>query len=438
MSLQIFIPSDYDSDEPPTVHCETDIYHPNIDTTDLEYDTTGCNVCLNLLDKGTWSRKFGLEGVIIGIVFLMYNPNLSDPLTPDFDSGLTMEDFEENVKKYMRGEDVDERTFSADFLENLQSYSGADTATGDCDKDIEPKANQKDDMKEQQLTEENDGDKVDLGKSEEHLSTRDSVTNTEKLDENQNGEHVQSAALIENNINSESDNDKLNTDTGACKNSERNLQENLLKQLEETGFQNENDSNDDNNGCTTITIDEDTVLVTCDQDQLRQEEIFEKQTVNENSSSDQVIEDQASGSRGISEKNCEAASDSYSAVHSIIEELVENTINIHSDEDKDCSFDNLPTLNLTANDNNVTGVDISNLGGHHALETDKITSDSVGATANGNEIQPVINKEASLGRYSYFRQKSRESVKTQANAFNNCVPYLKFVILHAFRCLSKL
>lgn len=442
--FRIFIPSDYESDEPPTVHCETDIYHPNIDTTDLEYDTTGCNVCLNLLDRGTWSRKFGLEGVILGIVFLIYNPNLTDPLTPDFDSGLTIEDFEENVKKYMKGEDVDERTFSADFLENLQSNSGAndctdtaDTATGDCDKDSETKDNQTDDVKEHETAEEKDADKIDIEISEEDLSTRDSVINTENESENQTEEPVQSTAVNENNTKSETDNNKINSDTGARNDSEINLQENLLKQLEETGFQNENDPNDDSDSCTTITIDEDIVLVTSDPAQLQQEENCEKQIVNENSNSDEVTEEQTAGASGISEKNSEEANDSYSAVHSIIDELVENTINIHFDEDKDCNV-NLPILNLTTNDSNVAGIDISDIEGYHTLENDKIASDSVGAVANDNELQSVINKETSLGRHSYIRQKSRESVKTQVNALDNCVPYLKFVIIHAFRCLTKL
>ncbi|XP_019620755.1 PREDICTED: uncharacterized protein LOC109467258 [Branchiostoma belcheri] len=61
---------------PPRVVCLTNIYHPNIDTVD-EYEG---EICLSLLDE--WQPTFTLEDVIIGLLFLLYHPNLEDPLSP--------------------------------------------------------------------------------------------------------------------------------------------------------------------------------------------------------------------------------------------------------------------------------------------------------------------------------------------------------------------
>ena len=95
--------------------CETDIYHPNINTRHSTTFDGASNVCLNLLDSGTWDRKYGLEGVVLGIVYLLHHPNLSSPLYGLSDSW-EKETFEENVTKYMRGESVAGRKFTADFL----------------------------------------------------------------------------------------------------------------------------------------------------------------------------------------------------------------------------------------------------------------------------------------------------------------------------------
>ena len=112
--------------------CITDIYHPNIDTSDM-FSTSDPNVCLNLLDSRKWSRKFGLEAAVLGLVFLLHNPNLSDPLFSDIERD--KETFEKNVKKYMRGEDVDGRSFAADFLNDLQAQNTKNEST---DKIVEP------------------------------------------------------------------------------------------------------------------------------------------------------------------------------------------------------------------------------------------------------------------------------------------------------------
>ena len=111
--MQIQIPSDYEWNEPPKVFCETDIYHPNINTR----EGGSSIVCLNLLHYGTWDRKFGLEGVVLGLVYLLHHPNLASPLyvVETWDK----ETFEKNVAKYMRGESVAGRKFSAEFLKKL-------------------------------------------------------------------------------------------------------------------------------------------------------------------------------------------------------------------------------------------------------------------------------------------------------------------------------
>jgi ubiquitin-conjugating enzyme E2 M len=57
--------------EAPKVHCNTKIYHPNID---LEG-----HVCLNILRKD-WKPVLDINAVIYGIIYLFYDPNPDDPL----------------------------------------------------------------------------------------------------------------------------------------------------------------------------------------------------------------------------------------------------------------------------------------------------------------------------------------------------------------------
>jgi len=57
--------------EPPKVHCETQIYHPNINTEG--------NVCLNIL-RGDWKPVLDINAVIYGLCFHFYEPNPDDPL----------------------------------------------------------------------------------------------------------------------------------------------------------------------------------------------------------------------------------------------------------------------------------------------------------------------------------------------------------------------
>ena len=57
--------------EHPKVHCDTAIYHPNIDREG--------NVCLNILRKD-WKPVLGISTVIIGLNFLFMDPEPADPL----------------------------------------------------------------------------------------------------------------------------------------------------------------------------------------------------------------------------------------------------------------------------------------------------------------------------------------------------------------------
>ena len=84
--------------------CLTNIYHPNIDPTD-QY----ANVCLNILDD--WPPSYGLQDLIQGILFLLHNPNLDDPLSPYFDDFYDEEEFAKNVRMSLRGEKVEGVTF---------------------------------------------------------------------------------------------------------------------------------------------------------------------------------------------------------------------------------------------------------------------------------------------------------------------------------------
>jgi len=96
--FEIAMPLKY-PEVPPDVSCSTNIYHPNIDPTGEEL-----NVCLSLFDE--WEATFGLEDTIQGLLFLFYEPNLEDPLSPYF-SGESFDSFEDDVARSMRGETID-------------------------------------------------------------------------------------------------------------------------------------------------------------------------------------------------------------------------------------------------------------------------------------------------------------------------------------------
>lgn len=98
----------------PNVNCMTPIYHPNIDTVSEELwpreddDSGNTNICLNIFDV-EWNEGMNLEDCVQGLLFLLYNPNFEDPLTPLFDSTTCsdMEQFAENVSLSLIGGNVE-------------------------------------------------------------------------------------------------------------------------------------------------------------------------------------------------------------------------------------------------------------------------------------------------------------------------------------------
>ena len=101
---------------PPVVHCMTQIYHPNIDFSDESGE-----VCLNLLDE-LWTSNMTLEDVVQGLLFLLHHPNVEDPLNCMFTGSEDEEEFQQNVRRSLKGEEVDgipfERNLSASYEES--------------------------------------------------------------------------------------------------------------------------------------------------------------------------------------------------------------------------------------------------------------------------------------------------------------------------------
>jgi ubiquitin-conjugating enzyme E2 M len=86
--------------EPPKCHCETQIYHPNIDLQG--------NVCLNIL-RADWKPVLGINAVILGLIFLFIEPNPNDPLNREAAELMRNSEpsFREKVKKSLKGGIID-------------------------------------------------------------------------------------------------------------------------------------------------------------------------------------------------------------------------------------------------------------------------------------------------------------------------------------------
>lgn len=99
----ISVPAGYPH-QPPKVHLETPIYHPNIDTEG--------NVCLNILRKD-WKPVLGINPVILGLVFLFIEPNPEDPLNHEAAKVLreNPHQFAVNVSRSLQGATVDGVTY---------------------------------------------------------------------------------------------------------------------------------------------------------------------------------------------------------------------------------------------------------------------------------------------------------------------------------------
>ena len=90
--------------EPPKCHCETMIYHPNIDLQG--------NVCLNIL-RADWKPVLGINAVILGLIFLFIEPNPNDPLNKEAAELMRTNEsaFREKVRKTLRGGTFDSVAF---------------------------------------------------------------------------------------------------------------------------------------------------------------------------------------------------------------------------------------------------------------------------------------------------------------------------------------
>ena len=112
---------------PPVIHCLTQIYHPNIDFSDDSGE-----VCLNLLDE-LWTSDMTLEDVVQGLLFLLHNPNVDDPLSCLFTGTESEEEFLENVRQSLRGEEVDGVSFERNLPDDFETHgsnSGIRPETG--------------------------------------------------------------------------------------------------------------------------------------------------------------------------------------------------------------------------------------------------------------------------------------------------------------------
>lgn len=100
----------------PEVICTTPIYHPNIEND--QYD--GTNVCLSLFDE--WDSN-SLADIVQGLLFLFYNPNIEDPLSPLFDGTETEDEFTERVKMSLMGElEIDGVSFTRNQVTDDEKF----------------------------------------------------------------------------------------------------------------------------------------------------------------------------------------------------------------------------------------------------------------------------------------------------------------------------
>ena len=93
------IPAEYPI-KPPKAHCDTPIYHPNIDTAG--------NVCLNIL-RDDWKPVLNVYSVVSGVLYLFIEPNPNDPLNHEAAAVLRSNKatFERNVRNSMAGSTID-------------------------------------------------------------------------------------------------------------------------------------------------------------------------------------------------------------------------------------------------------------------------------------------------------------------------------------------
>ena len=115
--------------EPPNILCLTPIFHPNIDY--YNFDECDTNICLDLFDE-FWNSKFDLRYCVYGLVFLLKEPNLNEPLSPWFDGEMDYNEYQKKVKETMRGAVIENIVFP-NFIKdpiciNIPEYRSIATA----------------------------------------------------------------------------------------------------------------------------------------------------------------------------------------------------------------------------------------------------------------------------------------------------------------------
>uniref|UniRef100_A0A7S3FXM7 UBC core domain-containing protein n=1 Tax=Strombidium rassoulzadegani TaxID=1082188 RepID=A0A7S3FXM7_9SPIT len=101
-SFTIEVPRDYPFTAPKCL-CITPIYHPNIDLQG--------HVCLNIL-RDDWKPVLSINTVILGLIFLFYEPNSNDPL--NHEAAEVMRKDQQNFKAIVK------RTLKGGNFENIQ------------------------------------------------------------------------------------------------------------------------------------------------------------------------------------------------------------------------------------------------------------------------------------------------------------------------------
>jgi len=93
--FQVMVPNSYPH-EAPKVLCKTLVFHPNIDMEG--------HVCLNIL-REDWKPVLTISSVIMGLQFLMLEPNADDPLNKEAAAMLASDrrGFEATVRKTLSG-----------------------------------------------------------------------------------------------------------------------------------------------------------------------------------------------------------------------------------------------------------------------------------------------------------------------------------------------
>ena len=111
------------------------MFHPNIDNRKQKSGKNDTNICLSLFDSDVWDKSHGLEGIVLGLLFLLHHPNLNDPLSRDISSCCECDDFAEGVKVYMEtGEvwgnkyNIDFRVIDGKFVDLNKDKTGEDQA----------------------------------------------------------------------------------------------------------------------------------------------------------------------------------------------------------------------------------------------------------------------------------------------------------------------